>query len=71
MSVYSFRYFYTLLIGQYRNKRNVFYQQGREIVILIHESREKVTWTGGRKKANGVESQGPRPGAVGRGKIIP
>ena len=70
-------YFYILLILQCRNKINVFYQQGREIVILIirgrekviliHRGREKVIWAGGRKKVNGPGGRGQRPRTGTRG----
>ena len=45
---------------------NAFYQQSREIVILIHGSREKVIWDGRRRKVNGAGA-----GAEDRGKVIP
>ena len=67
----SIEKFETLTIQKYT--RNVFYQQGREIVILIirgrekiiviHGGREKVIWAGGHIKVNGA-------GGWGRGKVI-
>ena len=61
----------SLKLWQYRKKRYVFYQQGREIVILIiqgrekviliNEDREKVISAGDRKKVN-------RAGGCGLGK---
>ena len=76
-------YFYILLIPQYRNKRNVFYQQGHEIeiliiwsrekVILINGGREKVILTRGRKKINGAGGRRPKAGAgvIVQRKVIP
>ena len=73
----SIERFETLTIQKYKN---VFYQQGREIVILkvilkvilIYGGCEKVIWAGGRRKVNGVWAEGREPGlgAVGQGKVI-
>ena len=65
----SIEKFETLTIQKYTI--NVFYQQGRETVILIirdrekvillHGGREKVIWVGGRRKVNGTGAEGCGP----------
>ena len=59
-----------LKLWQYRNRRNIFYHQGREKVflairssgkvILIYGGREKVIWAGGRKKGKYGHGPGSR-----------
>ena len=58
MGLITYFIFLQLKLCQYRKKRNVFYQQCREIVILIirdreevilkQGGREKLIWAGGR-----------------------
>ena len=81
ITYFTFLQLKNLKLWQYRNTRNVFHQQarqivilmirGREKIILIHGGCEKVIWTGGHRKVNGARGRSWGLGAVGRGKVIP
>ena len=68
ITCFIFLHLKSLKLWQYRNKRNIFYQQGYEIVILIIWSHEKAVLIheahkesnlGCLKKVNEAEGQGP------------